>query len=302
MRAVPEGRIIGCDFAGTVADANGSSFRKGQRIAGFVHGTWGDPVRGSFAEYLITESDVVYAIPDEISDVDASAIPLAFATAVQAMIQRLGLPEPSRPTTTTTDVVPVMINGGTTSVGKYAIQLGKLAGLFVIASGSKRNHALLKDLGADACVDYHDADWPEQVRALTHDKLEHAFDCISENGTTKQVSACLSSTRGGHIVTLLPVPKDLETTKNVKIESTIVYTVFARELKYGAFDNCGAPRPEDKALWVKYLSLLPDLLTSKKIRPNRVKLMDGGLDGIMTGFDLQIAAKVSAEKLVYTIA
>lgn len=297
MRAVPEGSTIGCDFAGTIEDPNGSSWRKGQRVAGFVHGTWASPKRGSFAEYLVTEHDVVYEVPDAVSDEDAAAIPLAFATAVQALIQRLELPEPSKPAKNT---FPVFINGGTSSVGKYAVQLCKQAGLTVIASGSQRNHQLLHDLGADTCVDYSDSDWPAQVRKITHENLEHAFDCISENGTTGKVAEALSPTKGGHIVTLLPTKDDIKNSK-VKVESTIVYTVFNRELKYGAFDNCGEPRPADKALWVKYLGLLPDLLTSKKIRANRVKLLDGGLDGIMKGFDLQIAGKVSAEKLVYKI-
>ena len=30
----PAGRIAGCDFAGTVADPNGSKWREGQRVAG----------------------------------------------------------------------------------------------------------------------------------------------------------------------------------------------------------------------------------------------------------------------------
>lgn len=297
MRAVPEGSIIGCDFAGTIEDPNGSHWRRGQRVAGFVHGTWASPVRGSFAEYLVTEFDVVYAIPDGISDEDASTIPLAFGTAVQALIQRLGLPEPSKPARSP---FPVLINGGTSSVGKYAVQLCKAAGLTVIATGSESNHQLLKDLGVDTCISYKDQDWPEQVKKVTHEKLEYAFDCISEGGTTGKIAEAMSPSNGGHIVTLLPT-KDEITNSKVKVESTIVYTVFNREVKYGAFDNCGAPRPEDKALWVKYLGMLPDLLISKKIRANRVKLMDGGLDGIMRGFELQIAGKVSAEKLVYKI-
>lgn len=297
MRAVPAGSIIGCDFAGTIEDSNGSHWRTGQRVAGFVHGTWETPKRGAFAEYLVTENDVVYAIPESVSDEDAATLPLAFGTAVQALIQRLGLPEPSKPAKSP---FPVLINGGTSSVGKYAVQLAKAAGLIVIATGSQGNHALLKELGADHCVDYKDTDWPEQVKKISKEKLEYAFDCISEGGTTGKIAEAMSPARGGHIVTLLPTKDDIENDK-VKVESTIVYTVFNKKFKYGAFNNQGAPRPEDKAVWVKYLKLLPELLTSKTIKPNRVKLLDGGLDGIMKGFDLQIAGKVSAEKLVYKL-
>lgn len=300
-RGAPPGRIVGCDFAGTIADANGSSWREGQRVAGFVQGTSTNgippnPIRGVFAQYCVIEKSLVFAIPDDITDQQAAVIPLPFATAVQAMFQRLQLPEPSKPAKT---AFPLLVYGGTSSVGKYGIQLGKLAGLFVVATGSKKNHELLKLLGADAVVDYNDAGWPEQVRKVTHDGLEHAFDCIAEKGTQEAIAKAMSPTKGGHIVGLLP--HKLEHPK-VKYESTIVYTVFERALKYGAFDNCGdQTTPEDKAVWEKYLSLLPDLLSSGKVKPNRIREM-GGLNDIITGFQEQQEGKVSAEKLVYKIA
>lgn len=300
-RGAPPGRIVGCDFAGTIADANGSSWREGQRVAGFVQGTSTNgippnPIRGVFAQYCVIEKSLVFAIPDDITDQQAAVIPLPFATAVQAMFQRLQLPEPSKPAK---NAFPLLVYGGTSSVGKYGIQLGKLAGLFVVATGSKKNHELLKSLGADAVVDYNDADWPEQVRKVTHDGLEHAFDCIAEKGTQEAIAKAMSPTKGGHIVGLLP--HKLEHPK-VKYESTIVYTVFERALKYGAFDNCGEQTtPEDKAVWEKYVSLLPDLLSSGKVEPNRIREM-GGLNDIITGFKEQQEGKVSAEKLVYKIA
>lgn len=293
------GTPVGCDFAGTIADSNGSSWKEGQRVAGFVQGTSTRPPRGSFAEYAIVESSLVYAVPDSVSWQDAAVVPLAFATAVQALFQRLGLPEPSEPATS---AFPILINGGTSSVGKYSVQLAKLAGLYVIATGSKRNHELLKSLGADATVDYNDADWIDQIRKLSQDGLEYAFDCISEVETTKAVAGAISPTKGGHIVCILPRKnKELpaELTK-VKIESTIVYTVFERPLKYGAFDNCGDATPGDRKFWEKYLGLLPEYLESGKIKPNHVKEL-GGLDDIPAGFELHKQGKVSAEKLVYKI-
>ncbi|ROV99438.1 hypothetical protein VMCG_06378 [Cytospora schulzeri] len=298
----PAGLVVGCDFSGTVADANGSSWKQGQRVAGFIHGTSrngssANPIRGAFAEYCITESSLVYAVPEGLTDQQAAVVPLAFATAVQAMIQRLQLPEPSKPAKS---AFPFLVNGGTSSVGKYAVQLGKLAGLYVVATGSKRNHELLKSLGADAVVDYNDADWPEQVRKITHDGLEHAFDCISEKGTPQAIGRAMSPTKGGHLICLLPQKEGVENQK-VKVESTIAYTVFQRAVRFPGFDNCGSETPEDKAVWEKYLSMLPELLSSGKIKPNRVREM-GGLEDIITGFKEQQEGKVSAEKLVYKIA
>lgn len=308
--AARPGLIVGCDFAGTVADPNGyPTWQQGQRVAGFVHGTSRNgiapnPLRGVFAEYCVVEASLVYAVPDAITDQQAAVVPLAFATAVQATVQRLRLPSDPDPSAGTR--TPFLVNGGTSSVGQYAVQLGRLAGLYVVATGSKRNHELLRSLGADAVVDYNDADWPEQVREVTRGGLEHAFDCIAEKGTPEAIGRAMSPTKGGHIVGILSLralqEKGLENEK-VKLESTIVYTVFERALKYPGFDNCGPdrPTPEDKAVWEKYLGMLPNLLTSGKIKPNPIREM-GGLEDIVTGFKEQEEGKVRAEKLVYKIA
>ena len=307
MSAVPPGRTIGCDFAGEVYDTNGSHWRNGQRVAGFVQGTSPDPndaekSRGAFAEFLTIESSLVFEIPESVSDQEASVVPLPFATASQAMYQRLNLPEPSKPAKSS---FPLLISGGTSSVGKYAIQLGKMSGCFVVATGSKKNHDFLLSLGADAVVDYNDADWPDQVRKATHDKLEHAFDCIAEHGTPQAIAKSLAPTKGGHIVTLLPIgnvrPEVEKINSKAKIESTIVYTVFQRPLAYKVFDNCGEETPQDKAVWEKYLDWLPQALGSKRLKPNRVKEM-GGLEDLLKGFKEQQEGRVSAEKLVYKVA
>jgi NADPH:quinone reductase-like Zn-dependent oxidoreductase len=299
---LPPGRIVGSDFAGTVEDPNGSSWRQGQRVAGFVFAGQDEPKRGAYAEYLVTGSSFVWAVPDSVSLRDAATVSLAIATALQAMFQRLGLPEPSKPAKS---AFPILINGGTSSVGQYAVQLAKLAGLYVIATGSAKNRDFLTSLGADAVVDYSDAAWPEKVRSLSHDGLQHAFDCVSEKETMIAVAKAISPTKGGHVLCILPrknneLPADLT---KVKIESTVVYTVFEKPIgpRGGEFDNYGGPTPQDRAFWEKYLSMLPDYLESGKIKPNPSREL-GGLEAIAEGFELHKQGKVRAEKLVYKIA
>ncbi|OLN96043.1 Zinc-type alcohol dehydrogenase-like protein C2E1P3.01-like protein 2 [Colletotrichum chlorophyti] len=295
--ASPVGRTVGCDFAGTVANPNGSSLEQGQRVAGFVMGTGTEPLRGAFAEYLVVESSLVFPIPESVTDSQAAVVPLPFATAVQALFQRLGLPEPTSPAK---EPHPVLINGGTGSVGLYAIQLAKQAGLFVIATGGKKNHDLLKSLGADVTVDYRDADWTEQVKKASNGNLRHVFDTISEVDTVKAVAKAVSP-QGGHIVCILPrKAEEIGSPEGIKVESTLVYTVFGRDVIYKAFDNTDGERPKDREIWEKYLGLLPKWLEEGYIKPNPQKEF-GGLDDINKGFELQAKGGVSAEKLVYRI-
>ncbi|KAI0171735.1 hypothetical protein GGR52DRAFT_572899 [Hypoxylon sp. FL1284] len=232
--------------------------------------------------------------PDGVSDADAAAVPLAFATAAQALFDRLKLPEPGRPAGPA--FFPVLVNGGASSVGMYAVQLAKLAGLFVIATGSPANHAMLRALGADAVVDYRDPEWPAQVRRLSRDGLEHAFDCISVAGTYESIAEALSPAKGGHMVRFAPVA---EVADKIKVDTTYVYSVFGARVKISDYDF-GMSDPQDKVTWEKYLSLLPEMLSSGKIKPSPVKEL-GGIDSTMDRFELHSRGKVRAEKLVYKI-
>ncbi|KAH7014491.1 zinc-binding dehydrogenase [Microdochium trichocladiopsis] len=312
MVGAKAGKVLGCDFAGTVADANGTSmWPVGQRVAGWVHGNTVDPPRGAFAEYLTTEPSLVFPVPDNVSLEAASTVSLAVATAVQALFQRLQLPQPGSSSSSSSDnknKIPVLIYGGTSSVGLYAVQLARMAGLYVIATGSAKNHSLLKSLGADETVDYNDSNWVETVRSLTNDNLQHALDTISEGGTIEKVASAMSTTKGGHVVCLLPVKSakaNLEGTdvgRRVKIESTIAYSVFEKPLEgYGSFDNQGGVTTEDRRFWEGQLKHLPEWLGSGKLKTNKVTIL-GGLEAIPEGFRMHSEGKVRVEKLVYKIA
>ena len=207
---------------------------------------------------------------------EAATLPLALATAVQALHARLKIQKGDK----------VLINGGASSVGLYAIQVATLAGATVFCTASPKNHDYLTSLGAQ-CYDYNDAQWPFQV--LEHG-IEKALDCISLDTTPLE-----KAMKGGKIVTLLPTTKS----DRVIIESTIVYSIFG-PLSYGNFDNCDTPE-EDRALWVEWLHKLPGLLESGTIKCNKVT-MSGSLHDIPAGFKRQEEGKLSAEKLVYKVS
>lgn len=71
---------------------------------------------------------------------------------------------------------------GATSVGWYAIQIAKLLGLRVLATASKKNWAVLKDLGVEKCFDYKDEDVVEQIKAYAKDSIAFGVDNICLNG------------------------------------------------------------------------------------------------------------------------
>jgi NADPH:quinone reductase-like Zn-dependent oxidoreductase len=73
-----------------------------------------------------------------------------------------------------------LVWGRASALCQIAIQIGNYVSFTVVTAASARNHALMKDLGADAVFDYHDEDIVDKIRALSGDKMVVAYDTISE--------------------------------------------------------------------------------------------------------------------------
>lgn len=206
----------------------------------------------------------------------------------------MGLPLP--PATTETSI---LVWAGSTSVGQYAIQLAKAAGLFVITTASPARHSYLKELGADLCFDYKDPNVVSQITQAAKDSLSYAFDCISEKQTIKQVCASLTG-KNPQVVTILPGLSN-EVASHVSERFVLMYTIFGRERN--VFGQTLDAKPQDKEFAEKFYKLLSDVLLPKGLlKPNKVTKVSGGLNGVEEGFKRMMENKVAAEKLVYTIA
>ncbi|KAL5388748.1 hypothetical protein DPSP01_002855 [Paraphaeosphaeria sporulosa] len=76
-----------------------------------------------------------------------------------------------------------IVFGGAGVVGKYAVQALKLAGCRVATTCSTTSFELLKSLGAHATIDYRTSpeEVVEEVKRVTQEKLELAYDAVSVN-------------------------------------------------------------------------------------------------------------------------
>lgn len=87
-------------------------------------------------------------LPQEVSPVEASGLPVAATTALKAL-QLVGTKFDG-----TGKPLHVLITAASGGVGLYAVQLAKLANLHVTATCGPRNIDLVKSLGADEVLDY----------------------------------------------------------------------------------------------------------------------------------------------------
>jgi NADPH:quinone reductase-like Zn-dependent oxidoreductase len=155
----------------------------GQRVFGLVD--WARD--GSLAEYTAAEARNLAALPADVDDTVAAALPVSGLTAWQGLIEH------ARLTTGQT----VLIHGAAGGVGSIAVQLAREVGARVIGTGRAADRETAVGLGAHAFLD------------LQADQLEDAgevdvvFDVIG--GEILDRSAALVRS-GGTLVTIASVP------------------------------------------------------------------------------------------------
>jgi NADPH:quinone reductase-like Zn-dependent oxidoreductase len=144
---------VGWDVAGVV-EAVGvgvTRFAPGTRVFGMPRFP---REAAAYAEYVTSPSRQLAAIPENVGEIEAAALPLAGLTAWQALVETAELQAGRR-------VVILAAAGG---VGHLAVQIAKARGAYVIGTASAAKHAFLAELGADETIDYRNEVVAERVR------------------------------------------------------------------------------------------------------------------------------------------
>jgi NADPH2:quinone reductase len=129
--------------------------RIGERVW-IWNGQWKRPL-GTAAEYIALPSQQAVAMPPGLDYPQAACFGIPAATAMQAV--RLAQAGPGQ---------TVLVQGGTGSVGHYAIQMAKARGATVLATVSSTDKAAhARAAGADHAIDYRNEKLAERVQALT---------------------------------------------------------------------------------------------------------------------------------------
>jgi NADPH:quinone reductase-like Zn-dependent oxidoreductase len=138
-RGVKFPRILGIEAVGTVEEAPGGKFSKGDTVA-TVMGGMGRDFDGSYAEYTCVPAAQVKAVKTSLPWETLGAIPEMLQTAWGSLFTSLRITKSDR----------LLIRGGTTSVGLAAAAIAKNHGLFVASTTRKPDREqFLKSAGAD---------------------------------------------------------------------------------------------------------------------------------------------------------
>ncbi|WP_339287273.1 NADP-dependent oxidoreductase [Paenibacillus sp. FSL R5-0486] len=128
---------------------------------------------GAFAEYAAVHEDALSIMPENLSFIEAAAVPLTALTAYQALHDVLRA-EPNK---------KLFIPGGTGGFGAMAIPIAKSMGLTVITSGSERGRARSLSIGADQFIDYK----TEQYADILSD-IDYVIDTLGADEIKAELS------------------------------------------------------------------------------------------------------------------
>ena len=139
---------------------------------------------GAFAEYAVAPASLV-AKYGTLDGPTAAALPLAGLTAYQGLFTKSARTFTGEPLGDVKSGDKVLVLGGATLVGSYAIQLAKNAGATVACTAStnktsdgRTKMALCESLGADVVIDYKTSTWFEALAGQEYDMI---YDCVGSD-------------------------------------------------------------------------------------------------------------------------
>lgn len=148
-------------------------------------------------------------LPEGFTLAEAVTLPNNFVTVFHATTTDLGIelpwPKPNNYVPANADS-PILIWGGSSSVGQYAIQILRYYGYTsVLATASRKQHEKLRSLGAKVLFDYNSPNIVDSLLQAGGDiGIPLILDCIgSKYGSIAPISQVAKS--GARVAILLPV-------------------------------------------------------------------------------------------------
>ena len=212
-------------------------------------------------------------------------------TAACGLYAKLRLPEPWLPTTKPT---PLVIYGASSAVGYYTIQFALKSNIhpLICVAGNAQSHVekLLDRSKGDTIVDYRNGD--EAVvqglkDALGGEKLEYAYDAVSEKNSYQNIAQVLDHSTG-KITFVLPGKKYDELPASIEKTITRVGDVHGN--------------PDDlKEFGYVYFRYISKGLAEGWFKAQPQEVVKGGLEGVDEALTRWKEGRVSAVKLIFRV-
>ena len=284
--------VVGSDVAGLVVNVGSNVSNappSGSRAIAFASSFYqgGSQDHGAFQKYVLAQSEGVIALPDALSFEEGAVFPLAVLTALSGWTT-IGIPLGTK--YAPQDKQAVLIWGGASSVGTFAVQSAKLMGFTVYTTASASNHEYLKKLGADVVFDYKKSDIVSQI-----------IDSVKKDGVTLQTAYCAVE---GSLQPTLDVLKETKGDTVAKVAHAPLLLPGAPTLERAEIKFILPPMdPVERSdhMYKCFHIWLQDGLNSSTVVPSpRVQVGAGGLEGLNKALHT-LKAGVSGTKIVVPV-
>lgn len=235
---------IGYDVAGVVRE-------KGKMVTGLnigdeVFSSANQECRGSFAEYMAVDENMVCRKPANLNFEEAASLPMVGLTTIQAF-EKAKLKSGDK----------ILIHAGSGGIGSFAIQYAKSKGVFVYTTTSTQNVEWVKALGADRVIDYKKENYLDVVQ-----NLDIVYDTLGGKYTEDAFNIIK---KGGEVISLVG-PVDDETATEMGLNGIARLYLYFKRLKINK-------QIKKKSAFYKYIFMKPNsqqLNTIRKLAENDV--------------------------------
>jgi NADPH:quinone reductase-like Zn-dependent oxidoreductase len=163
--------------------------------------------QGAWAPTLIAPAPLIAHKPAGVAWDIAAVFPVPALTAAQVLDEALEVNSGDW----------LLVNGAGGVTGRLLVALGSLRGAELVATAGPRSHEAVAALGARYVIDYHEEDWPDQVRAITGGVGVSAAANAVPGGARAAIRAV---TNGGRLATITSDPPPQE--RSITVSSSYV--------------------------------------------------------------------------------
>ncbi|KAG8528458.1 putative secondary metabolism biosynthetic enzyme [Bacidia gigantensis] len=280
--------ILGSSFAGTVIEVGPDvkDFAPGDKVAcnrpdyGFE-----DSRYGAYQRYAVASVRETSKLETNTSIEDGAAVILNLAAAVAAMTIHLRLDRPPLKGQAPWKGKKVLVYGGSSSCGGYAVRYAVDAGYDVVTTSSPKNRGFVQTLGPIAVLNHTESSDTIVSALEANGPYDAIFDSIGLPSVTN-VFLDYFGDKGGEYVTLLPPlggEKPIPSNVNRRFGSYIQALVEEAN--------------EELGQWF-YEQYVPQALDSGRIIPTRQIRVEGGLGKVQECINRMGPGGISGHKLI----
>lgn len=206
-------------------------------------------ISGGYAEFAVAEAGQCLPKPGPLSLIEAGGLPENYFTVYSTVIERGRLKAGES----------FLVHGGSSGIGSTAIQIARQHGARVFATaGSGEKCEFCRELGAEAAINYREADFVEEVKRLTGGNgVDVILDMVGAPYLAKNLSALAIEGRLVQIAFM----------QGYKVDAFSMTPIMMKRLTFTGATLRARPKPEKAAIANGLARDVWPLLESGTIKP-----------------------------------